>query len=81
MSKRELQRSMELVRDYQYGRIPEMNDELWRAKKSTSLEAPKANYQSSIQPFTPVELKFRLSNVQTRKSLSSYRGECLRLFW
>ena len=34
VSRRELSRSKELVRDYQYGRITEMNDDLWRAKKS-----------------------------------------------
>jgi hypothetical protein len=34
VSNRELSRSKELVRDYQYGRITEMNDDLWRAKKS-----------------------------------------------
>jgi len=34
VSKSELDRAKELVRDYQYGRIPEMNDDLWRAKKS-----------------------------------------------
>lgn len=34
VSKSELNRSKELVRDYQYGRIPEMNADLWKAKKS-----------------------------------------------
>lgn len=35
MSKDELQRSIHLVRDYKLGKIPEMNEEMWRAKKST----------------------------------------------
>lgn len=34
MSKAELERSKDLVKNYKLGRIPEMNEELWRAKKS-----------------------------------------------
>lgn len=42
VSKSELNRSKELVRDYQYGRIPEMNADLWKAKKSNlDLESKK----------------------------------------
>jgi hypothetical protein len=43
VSKSELNRSKELVRDYQYGRIPEMNNDLWRAKKSIPDLQMKAN--------------------------------------
>lgn len=34
VSKAELERSKDLVKNYKLGRIPEMNEELWRAKKS-----------------------------------------------
>jgi Sideroflexins len=33
-SRRALERASELVRDYRYGRIPEMTEDVWKAKKS-----------------------------------------------
>jgi hypothetical protein len=36
VSNDELERSKALVRDYKLGKIPEMNEQLWRAKKSMS---------------------------------------------
>src|SRR5262245_22169511 len=36
VSAAELERSIRLVGDYRRGKIPEMNEELWRAKKGTN---------------------------------------------
>jgi sideroflexin-5 len=58
-----LEHAKELVRDYRYGRIPEMNEELWKAKKSNDSYANgKANRQSWIQLFILVGIKVNVSN-------------------
>jgi Sideroflexins len=41
---RKIEEAKELVRDYRRGKIPEMNEDLWKAKKSTFYRVKKTNY-------------------------------------
>ena len=54
VSTNELERSKQLIEDYRNGKIPKMNDDLWKAKKIVD---------ATLHPDTgePVFLPFRMS--------------------